>query len=144
MSLKAVEIVFHSEDVDFELNEVSTLKDWIAATIQEEDKLPGPLNFIFCSDDYLHALNVEFLDHDTLTDIITFPLSDTEVSGDIFISIDRVRENASTYKVEFDEELSRVMIHGILHLCGYGDKTSEESNTMREKEDFYLAKKNDV
>lgn len=138
MSAKEELILFHSEDVDFELNGTPMLKDWIQQTIVSENQLCGPLNFIFCSDDYLHALNVEFLDHDTLTDIITFPMSEEEVSGDIFISIDRVRENADKYKVSFNEELNRVMIHGVLHLCGYGDKTAEESKIMREKEDVYL------
>jgi len=139
MSVKEDLILFHSEDVDFELHDLPLLKDWVQQTIDSEKRNAGPLNFIFCSDDYLHALNVEFLDHDTYTDIITFPMSYEKVSGDVFISVERVAENAKKYKVDFNQELSRVMIHGILHLCGYGDKSIEESKLMREKEDQYLA-----
>lgn len=139
MSIKEDLILFHNEDVDFELNNSLQLKQWIGQAILAENQECGALNFVFCSDDYLHALNIEFLDHDTLTDIITFPSGEDNISGDIFISIDRVKENALTYKVDFGNELSRVIIHGVLHLCGFGDKSAEESKIMREKEDHYLA-----
>lgn len=132
------DILFHSEDVDFELDAPSNVKSWVTACILKEEKPLGLLNFIFCSDQYLYALNVEFLDHDTFTDVITFPLSDQQISGDIFISVDRVKENSDKYKVEFNTELKRVMIHGVLHLCGYGDKELADKKVMREKENFYL------
>lgn len=96
----------------------------------------GDINFIFCDDDYLLKINKEYLDHDTLTDIITFDYSvGNELHADIFISEERVRDNAADFKVSFDEELMRVMAHGVLHLCGYKDKLSEEEKIMRKKED---------
>jgi len=97
------------------------------------------LNYIFCSDTYLHKINLEYLKHDTLTDIITFDYSEKkQISGDIFISIDRIKENALKFNQSTDIELNRVLIHGVLHLLGYKDKTPKEKETMRAKEDFYL------
>lgn len=131
---------FSVEDVEFELADSPTTVKWLEKIIEQEEKKLRLLNFIFCSDEYLHQLNVEYLDHDTLTDIITFPYAEPPiVEGDIFISIDRVRENAKKFEVPFSKELNRVMVHGVLHLCGYGDKSDEEAKLMRSKEDEALA-----
>ncbi len=129
-------IEFVSEGVDFSLRDEKAATGWLQKIIEQEGCVLHLLNFIFCSDDYLHQLNVEYLDHDTLTDIITFPYADPpSIHGDIFISIERVRDNANDFKVSFELELSRVMAHGVLHLCGYGDKTEPEKKIMRGKED---------
>lgn len=98
------------------------------------------LNYIFCSDKFLHAINVKALDHDTLTDVITFSYDDEKIEGEVYISLDRVQENAQIFGKNFDDELLRVIIHGALHLCGYQDKTEAQQKTMRAKEDFYLNK----
>ena len=114
----------------------------ISDTIKEENHNLGEINYIFCSDDYLHKINVEFLNHDTLTDIISFDYTvGKEVHGDIYISIDRVKDNASDFNTDFANELARVMIHGILHYCGYKDKTEKDAELMRSKEDYYLNKR---
>jgi probable rRNA maturation factor len=132
-------INFHSESIDFELTGEEFISTWINKVIHSEKGRLIALNFIFCSDAYLHQINVEYLNHDTFTDVITFPYaSPPDIEGDIFISVERVRENAQTYNVEFEQELRRVMIHGVLHLCGYSDKTPEEAARMREKEDEAL------
>ncbi len=132
-------IEFSSEEVEFELENEQAVMDWLQKIIEQTGNSLRLLNFIFCSDDYLLRLNVEYLDHDTLTDIITFPYAEPPViKGDIFISIDRVRDNAGDFKVPFEHELHRVMAHGVLHLCGYGDKTPDEQRTMRQKEDEAL------
>ena len=111
------------------------------SVIKAENKQIGEINCIFCDDEYLLEKNKTYLNHNTLTDIITFDYSEKdEISGDLFISIERVRENAKIYNVTFELELSRVLIHGILHLIGFGDKTDEEIKTMRQKENFYLEK----
>ncbi len=133
-------IHFHSEDIDFQLDSVDATTQWIKDTILAENQQLNYLNFIFCSDNYLHKINVEYLDHDTLTDVITFPYAEEYIEGDIFISIDRIRDNANTFKSSFEQEIRRVIIHGVLHLCGYRDKTSTESQIMRNKESFYLEK----
>jgi probable rRNA maturation factor len=97
---------------------------------------------VFCSDEYLHKINVDFLNHDTLTDIISFDYSvGKELHGDIYISVDRVKENAVDFKTAFKDELSRVIIHGIMHYCGYKDKVNTDEKMMRSKEDYYLAKR---
>lgn len=117
------------------------LKEWLTRIIVLESFTPTEaINFVFCTDDYLHKINVEYLDHDTLTDIITFDNSDNpkEIEGDIFISLERIKENAEGFEVPFEHELKRVLIHGILHLLGYNDKTEAEQIDMRAKEDFYL------
>ncbi len=109
--------------------------------ILKEQKIKGDITFVFCSDDYLLKLNKDYLQHDYFTDIITFDYCEKNIiSGDIFISIDRIKENARQYNVTFENELQRVMIHGVLHLVGYKDKSEEEKKIMREKENFYLNK----
>lgn len=128
-------IEFHYE-LDFSLEDEAYYADWIARVITGEDRNPGSINYIFCPDEYLLDLNQKYLEHDTLTDIITFEYSEhRQVSGDIFISLDRVRENAEALDVIVDDELRRVMIHGVLHLLGYGDKTEAEKDIMRKLED---------
>ncbi|MEL6926616.1 MAG: rRNA maturation RNase YbeY, partial [Bacteroidota bacterium] len=124
------EINFHSESVDFQLTNADQLRQWIIATVTAEANQLAVVNFIFCSDQYLHKINLDYLQHDTYTDIITFPYSDQPVEGDVFISVERVRENAKTYKVSFEQELHRVVIHGVLHLLGYLDKTKAEKEKM--------------
>ncbi len=132
-------IIFHKEEIDFELGNVDLLKTWLQTIIEQENKMLVLLNFIFCTDQYLHQINIEYLNHDTYTDIITFPLSEPpQIEGDIFISIDRVLENAQTFGVSFNTELHRVLAHGVLHLCGYSDKTTEEIKAMRNKEEGAL------
>ncbi len=132
------EINFHFEGISsFSFSEY--LPEWIKSTILSENNQVGTLNYIFCSDDYLLNLNQDYLQHDTYTDIITFDYTENKIiSSDIFISIDRIQENSQTLNTPFIDELERVCIHGILHLCGYKDKSKQESELMREKEDFYL------
>jgi len=132
-------IIFHQEDISFRLKNIKKIKSWIEKSIALERGIVGDLNYIFCSDTYLHKINLEYLKHDTLTDIITFDYSEKkQISGDIFISIDRIKENALKFNQSTDIELNRVLIHGVLHLLGYKDKTPKEKETMRAKEDFYL------
>lgn len=127
-------------ETDFELADKERLSNWIERTITGEGYEVGDISYVFCDDDYLHKLNMEFLKHDTLTDIISFDYCmGKQVNGEIFISVDRVRENAEEFQVPFIQELHRVMIHGIFHYCGYGDKTPEEESLMRSKEDRALA-----
>ena len=126
-------------ETDFKLEDESIISNWIGAVIKSEDCKEGAINYIFCDDEYLHKLNVEFLSHDTLTDIISFDYSvGKELHGDIFISIDRVRDNAKDFGVDFSQELHRVIVHGILHYCDYKDKTEDDAKQMREKENHYL------
>ncbi|RCW93588.1 rRNA maturation RNase YbeY [Winogradskyella arenosi] len=126
----------------FSLEQADQISDWISKTITEENCNEGEINYIFCSDDYLHQLNVDFLDHDTLTDVISFDYSlGKELHGDIYISVDRVKDNAEDFKVSFKDEINRVMVHGVLHYCGYKDKTEADEKVMRSKEDWYLAKR---
>ena len=130
-------------ETNFKLDSENALSEWISNSIRSEGFKTGEINYIFCDDDYLHKLNVEFLDHDTLTDIISFDYSvGKELHGDIYISIERVTDNADNFKVNFSEELHRVMIHGILHYCGYKDKTDDDIQVMRQKENHYLASRN--
>jgi probable rRNA maturation factor len=132
-------ISFSSEDIAFEPQHTDKITPWIEHTIEKHACNLSFINFIFCSDDYLHQLNVSYLDHDTLTDIITFPYTTPpQIEGDVFISIERVRDNAATYKVSFEEELFRVIIHGVLHLCGFKDKTPAEKEEMDQKENEAL------
>lgn len=129
-------------EIDFKLESENNFSQWISDLIKEENCKEGELNYIFCDDDYLLRINQDFLNHDTLTDIISFDYSvGNELHGDIYISVDRVRENAKDYSVSFDEELARVMIHGVLHYCGYKDKTDDDQFIMTSKEDYYLAKR---
>lgn len=123
----------------FNLNDTSIISDWIHKAISYEGFESGEINFIFCDDDYLLKLNVAFLDHDTLTDIISFDYTmGNLISGDVYISVPRVMENASIFNTSFQNELHRVIIHGILHYCGYKDKSEDEKRIMRSKEDKYL------
>lgn len=133
-------IEFYSEDTAFEIQNSKAVSVWIGEVIAAEKKKLKLLSYILCSDDYLHKINVEYLEHDTLTDVITFPYGDSEesIEGDIFISVDRIRENAEIFKTSFENELHRVIIHGALHLCGYGDKTEEDAKEMRRKENQSL------
>ena len=113
--------------------------EWLENLIISENKKPGDINYIFCDDDYLLKVNQDFLDHDYYTDIITFDyVKGKTISGDIFVSLPRILENASILSQDFEKEFNRVLAHGILHLCGYKDKTEEEQIQMRAKEDFYL------
>jgi probable rRNA maturation factor len=123
-------------ETDFELENEELFSNWISSVISSESKKEGDINYIFCDDDYLLKINQEYLNHDTLTDIISFDYSvGNELHGDIFISIERVRENAVDFKVDFENELKRVMVHGVLHYCGYKDKTEEDVRIMRSKEE---------
>ena len=133
-------ISFHYE-TNFLLENTESFIKWIKNVISEENKELGEVNYIFCDDKYLLEKNIKYLDHDTLTDIITFNYCEGDIiSSDIMISIDRVMENSSIFENSFSEELNRVMIHGILHLIGYNDKTEEEKEIMRKKEDYYVNK----
>lgn len=132
-------IQFFCEDIEFELAFPDKITTWLQEVVTKEGKQLAGVSYVFCSDEYLYQMNVDYLQHDTYTDVITFPYSDPPlVDGDIFISIDRVRENAGAFQSDFDRELRRVMVHGVLHLCGYKDKTEEEAEKMREKENEYL------
>lgn len=134
-------INFFYEEIDFLVEKPVQLKQWIADVVKREGVKLKELNFIFCSDVYLHQINTSYLNHDTYTDIITFDNSDEPgtIEGDIFISIERVRENSQSFQKSFTEELYRVIIHGVLHLIGYNDKTPEEQHAMREKEESSLS-----
>lgn len=124
----------------FEFDE-KRVEDWLGFVATSESRSLDEVAIVFCTDDELLKMNIDHLDHDYYTDIITFDYCvDLEVSGDLFISVDRVRDNASQLTVDFNSELFRVIVHGVLHLCGYGDKTDKEKLVMREKEDFYLNK----
>jgi probable rRNA maturation factor len=128
------------EDVaEFDLGDATALANWLMNVAAKEGVPFHELSCIFCSDERLREINVEFLQHDYYTDIITFPYADDAVHGDLFISTERVADNAAQLGVPFRQELCRVLAHGVLHLCGYGDKTPEESARMREKENEYLA-----
>lgn len=136
------EILFHVEDGGYYLPEPDHqhLTNWITSVINARAGKPGIINYIFCGDEYLHKMNVEYLDHDTLTDIITFPMDEFPVvSGDLFISTERVADNATDLNVPFNDELHRVVIHGVLHLCGQGDKTEQQASEMRSLEDWALS-----
>jgi probable rRNA maturation factor len=134
-------INFFTEDIDFKLPHPRKTSTWISKSILKERKKLTELNYIFCSDDHLLQMNIEYLNHHTLTDIITFDNSEgaSGIEGDIFISIDRVTDNAKKFDSEFENELHRVMIHGALHLMGYKDKTDSDKKLMRKKEDAYLS-----
>jgi len=124
----------------FELANQDQISSWVNFVLDEEGKELGELNYIFCDDDYLLELNVKTLKHNTLTDIISFDYSLGHViSGDVYVSYDRVRDNADNLEIPFVDELHRVMIHGVLHYCGYKDKLDDEKNLMRSKEDYYLS-----
>lgn len=132
---------FFQEETDFIPKQKNNLKKWISNVIKCEHSSPGEINYIFCSDNYLLQINKNFLSRDYYTDIITFDQSDdpNEINGDIYISVDRVEENAKNNSSPFEEELHRVMIHGVLHLLGFKDHSDEEKKKMREKEDACLS-----
>lgn len=124
-------INFYSK-IEFELKNKKSHADWLKAVIESEQKKVDDLSYVFCSDEDLLYINKRYLDHDTFTDIITFDYSEDEsISAEIYISIDRVKENAKDFKVKFENELRRVLVHGILHCCGYGDSTEESKAEMR-------------
>ena len=123
-------------ETDFELENEAQYEDWISRIIESEGFDEGEINYIFCDDDYLHKINVEYLDHDTLTDIISFDYTVGNVlQGDIFVSVERVKDNANDFNVSFEEELKRVLSHGVLHYCGYKDKSPKDEALMRFKEE---------
>ena len=138
-----IPINFFTEDISFNLKQKGLVRTWIRNTIIAENHRPRLLNFIFCSDAYLLNINQQYLKHDSYTDIITFDNSDMEqeIVGDIFISLDRIRENAKELDVNETDELHRVMVHGTLHLLGYPDKGKSAKALMTEKEDLYLSKR---
>lgn len=138
------EICFFAEDTTFKPDKKTALRQWIKNTVEAEGFQLAELNYIFCSDAYLIDINRQYLNHDTYTDIITFDNSDVEkeITGDVFISIDRIRENAKKFRVSLADELHRVMIHGALHLLGYKDKSAESKKLMTQMEDKYLAERN--
>ena len=123
-------------ETSFKLKNKTYYSKWLSLVIQTENKKEGDINYVFCDDDYLVGINLQYLNHNTLTDIISFDYSvGNELHGDIFISIQRVRENAIEFDVAFEEELKRVMVHGVLHYCGYNDKSAKDKKGMRQKED---------
>lgn len=123
-------------ETDFELENEAQYEDWISRIIESEGFDEGEINYIFCDDEYLHKINVEYLDHDTLTDIISFDYTvGNLLQGDIFISIERVQDNAKDFNVSFKDELKRVLSHGVLHYCGYKDKSPKDEALMRSKEE---------
>jgi probable rRNA maturation factor len=134
-------IHYFFEDIEFKLDNSNKISSWRSDVISKEKYNLTSINYIFCSDEHLLKVNREYLSHDYYTDIITFNNSeaDNQIEGDLFISIDRVAENAKVNNESFDKELNRVMIHGVLHLLGYNDKTKEEQIMMREKENAYLS-----
>lgn len=136
-------INFFEEDIAYKLKNKTAVRKWITDTIKEEGYQLSELNYIFCSDEYLLQINRQYLDHDTYTDIVTFDNSEKPgfIVSDIFISIERIRENAEKFNVTETQELHRVLIHGALHLLGYKDKSAADKKKMTAKEDFYLAKR---
>ncbi|MBC7571171.1 MAG: rRNA maturation RNase YbeY [Spirosoma sp.] len=135
-------IRFFNEDTDYKLPQKQLTRQWLKRQADAECETAGELNYIFCSDEHLLQVNRDFLQHDYYTDVITFDTSETDakIDGDIFISVDRVLDNATQLGTAPEQEMRRVMAHGLLHLCGYGDKTDEEVTTMRAKENEWLSK----
>ena len=133
-------IHFHQEDTSFHLQNIKALRSWIAESISKENKIVGNLSYIFCSDKYLLNINKKYLNHDFYTDVISFDYTEEgQISGDIYISLDRVKENAKEFGFSLKNELHRIIIHGLLHLMGYSDKTPSLKAVMKDKEDFYLS-----
>ena len=127
-------------ETDFNLENEEAIAAWLSNVIVSENKKEGEINYIFCDDEYLHKINLEYLNHDTLTDIISFDYTmGNELSGDVFVSVERVKDNAKDFNVVFEEELKRVLVHGVLHYCGYKDKGEAEELLMRSKEDEKIA-----
>lgn len=139
--MKEESIKFFTEDTSYQLRQRSEIRTWLKSIAKKEKYSILELNYIFCSDEYLLQMNRDFLDHDYYTDIITFDNSEVsgKIEGDIFISIDRVKDNAQQQKTSLKDELHRVLVHGLLHLTGYKDKTSKEQEIMRKKEDSSLS-----
>jgi probable rRNA maturation factor len=137
-------IHYFAEDVKFPKLQKRETSGWIKGTIISEGKSVGDISFIFCSDDYLLEVNKKYLEHDYYTDVITFDYVDKgKISGDIFISVDRIKENAKQFSTTFDNELNRILVHGVLHLLGFKDKSVKGKKIMTEKEDLYLNILND-
>lgn len=135
-------VSYFFEDTNFKFNRRRLTSQWLKFTAESEIKRIGQVNIIFCSDNYILDINQKYLQHDYFTDIITFDYCEGKnLSGDLFISVDTVRENAMFYGTEFDDELNRVIVHGLLHLIGYDDHSEEDQKTMRSKEDYYLAQR---
>ena len=135
------EITFFTEDLEYNLLQKDKIKDWIVHTIEAEGYEVESISYILCSDEYLHKINVEYLNHDFYTDIITFDNTEENeaITADLFVSIERVTDNAEQQSIPFIDELRRVLIHGVLHLVGYHDKTPEVQQEMRQKENAYLS-----
>ena len=142
-------IQFFSEDINFVPKRKALLRQWLIDVAIKEDKTLGSLNYIFCNDSYLLQINKDYLNHHTLTDIITFPTEESflssrktrqkeRINGEIYISVERVEENSLKFDSGFEQELLRVMVHGLLHLCGFKDKSTQEAALMRKKEEFYI------
>lgn len=133
-------IRFFNEDVPYKLTQKQLIRQWLKQQAQQEGYAVGELNYIFCSDEYLLQVNRDYLQHDYYTDIITFDQREEEskIEGDIFISVDRVTDNAAQLGVSAEQEMLRVLAHGLLHLCGYGDKSDEEAAQMRTKEESWM------
>ena len=144
MEEKELPINFFSEEIDFELEDEEKTSNWLQKIANKEGFVISAISYIFCDDEYLHKINMEYLNHDTYTDIITFDNSDNNeeneqiLEGDIFISIERVKENSKELKTTFEQEIHRVMVHGLLHLTGNDDHSAEDKKLMREKEDKAL------
>lgn len=138
-------VSYFLQDIDFVFKHKRLNNFWLKLVAESEIKKLGNINIIFCSDNYILDVNVKYLGHDYFTDIITFDYCEKDIlSGDLFISIDTVRDNAEFYKTEFNDELNRVIVHGLLHLIGYDDHTPEEQKIMREKENYYLELRNHI
>ncbi len=135
-------IRFFVENTKYRIKNKIAVRRWLLDAIVQENRTLGYINIILCTDDYLHDLNQKYLSHDTFTDIITFDFTEKDLLvGEIFISIDRVKENADIYRVKVKDELHRVIIHGVLHLCGYKDKSRKDKKLMTDKENYYLLKR---
>ncbi|MDR0604583.1 MAG: rRNA maturation RNase YbeY [Bacteroidales bacterium] len=136
-----IDICFYNEDVNYVLISKRKIRSWLLSVIEQEQKELGTVSYIFCSDSYLLAMNKQYLNASYFTDVITFDYTEGRfISGDVFISVDRVKENAKLYQQKYFQEMLRVILHGVLHLCGYKDKSEQEVKQMREKEDYYLQK----
>ncbi|MDB4710597.1 rRNA maturation RNase YbeY [Flavobacteriales bacterium] len=134
-------VYFHNEDNSYVLPAKRKVKSWLKNSIEHQKMSIGTINVVFCSDQHLLGINIEYLNHDYYTDIITFNYCEAMlISGDLFISIDRIKDNSKNNKLLFVNELHRVIIHGVLHLCGFNDKTKAEKKEIRQMEDYFLNK----
>lgn len=134
-------VYFHNEDNSYVLPAKRKVKSWLKTSIEHQKMSIGTINIVFCSDQHLLGINIEYLNHDYYTDIITFNYCEAKlISGDLFISIDRIKDNSKNNKLLFVNELHRVIIHGVLHLCGFNDKTKAEKKEIRQMEDYFLNK----